>query len=510
MLASVPAVEAPGKGEVMRARTVLLCVSLLAGIAAVGPAEVQAAPPDGRPDIMVILVDDLAQMDNRVLRRLPNIRSTFLKQGVRFSDFHVETPLCCPGRAGFLSGLHTYHHRVDRNDVQLFDPRMTIATELQASGYQTFLVGKYFNRYETIAPEVPRGWDHFHALAPGDTSYVGYYEYDFWNDGRSTPEHRGTKHADYSTDAIRSKTVSHLRATARSGPRFGWITPFAPHGPTLVAPRHRSDPRCADVPRWSPPHYNEDDVSDKPAYVRGARRLNAPGIDLTDICGSMLAVDDLVGKVREELAAQGRLDETLLILTSDNGMNMGAHRLQRKSTPYATDIPFLVSWPAGLGTAKRTISELVSNIDLAPTLCEIAGCTMGPYPNGPREADGLSFAPLLFGEADSLPRREILNSMPLGSTRLDMPGWHGLRTTKRSETAYEGCASADHGGCRWQYVSYESSEEELYDLSNGPCWTWTEGEPGDPCALDNLAGDRRFDTIRYTLADRLATIREQD
>jgi arylsulfatase A-like enzyme len=104
------------------------------------------------------------------------------------------------------------------------------------------------------------------------------------------------------------------------------------------------------VPGWAPPHYNERDVSDKPAYVRNARPLSAPAYDLRGVCRSLLAVDEMVGAIRLELAAQARLGDTLLILTSDNGLNLGAHRLDRKSTPYSTRIPFMVSWPDRLGT----------------------------------------------------------------------------------------------------------------------------------------------------------------
>ena len=488
----------------MRSRAILLTVSLLAGMATVGPEPVAAATPEERPDIIVILIDDMPGIDDRVLRRLPNIRTTFLEQGIRFTEFHGETPLCCPGRAGFLTGQHTHHHGVVKNTVRRFDPRMTIATQLDGVGYHTFHVGKYFNLYEAIAPSVPPGWDRFHALAPGKTGYAGYYEYDFWNHDKATPEHRGTLASDYSTDVIRGKTMFRLRQAPADRPLFAWISPYAPHSPTLPAPRHRTDTRCSSVPGWAPPHYNERDVSDKPAYVRNARPLSAPAYDLRGVCRSLLAVDEMVGAIRLELAAQARLGDTMLILTSDNGLNLGAHRLDRKSTPYSTRIPFMVSWPDRLGTQGRTIAEPLSNIDLAPTLCKIAGCKMGPYPDGQTRADGVSFAGLLFGEIPSLRRKEILQSSPLGHKPLDMPAWYGLRTTPSSGTAQKACDDAASGGCRWQYVLYETGEEELYDLSDGPCWTWTVGQPGDPCALDDRAGDQAFEEIRSTLSGRLA------
>ena len=82
----------------------------------------------------------------------------------------------------------------------------------------------------------------------------------------------------------------------------------------------------------------------------------------------------------------GRLDNTLFVYSGDNGMNMGEHRLVNKSAPYVTQIPFLASWPARLGTTPRAVTERVQNIDFAPTICELAGCTLGPFPNGQAHA----------------------------------------------------------------------------------------------------------------------------
>ena len=84
----------------------------------------------------------------------------------------------------------------------------------------------------------------------------------------------------------------------------------------------------------------------------------------------------------------------MVILTSDNGMGWGAHGWFPKFVPWATPMPLLIRWPQLLGTSPATVATTLSNIDLAPTLCEIAGCTMGPFPNG-HAVDGTSFLPLL-------------------------------------------------------------------------------------------------------------------
>lgn len=487
-------------------RSVLSVVSAI-GIAALalGPvAPVQAGPSATGtarpPDVIFVLVDDLGALNGRRLwKYMPNIRDIFLNQGVSFTDFHGESPLCCPGRAGFLTGQHTFNHGVDRNDARLLKPSMTLATQMDRAGYHTFLTGKYLNLYNLLAPTVPPGWDRFNALSTG-----AYYDYDIWNNGGPTPERHGSRPADYSTDVIAARAVENIRTAPRGRPIFGWITPYAPHGPTTAAPRYTSGSGCGTIGTWSPPNYNEADVSDKPAYVRAMPLLKTSGYDLRPVCKSMRAVDDLVGRVRDELEAQGRWENTILVLSSDNGMNYGAHRLDRKRRPYATDIPFFVSWPAGLGTSPRQVDERLENIDFAPTICELAGCTMGPYPNGQTGPDGRSFAAVLRGAASSVGRDAVIEDMPD-----DDPSWHAVATTGLSPLATIGCSAASSGGCRWHYVEYDTGERELYDVSNGPCWAWRVGEPGDPCELDNRAGRAAYAQIQKALATRLAALRQE-
>ncbi len=455
-----------------------------------------------RPDVVIFMLDDVPHLDGlRLWRAMPNIRRVFLDQGVRFSQMFGESPLCCPGRAGWLTGLHTFNHGVDANDVHLFDPSMTLATQLDGIGYETILAGKYFNGYQSVAPDVPPGWDHFHATTGA------YYHYTIWNDGHRVGEQHGGRPDDYSTDVITAKAVADIRRTAPSERIFAWLAPNAVHGPTTPAARHLRDPRCASIPSWRPANYDEGDVSDKPAFVRSKSSLDAPAYDLVDECRTLLAVDDAVGAVREELARQDRLDDTLLVLTSDNGMNAGAHRLLGKSTPYATQVPFFVSWPGVLGTGGDMVAERVSNIDLAPTICDLAGCALGPYPNGQRQADGRSFASLLLGTGAGPGRDALLEDMPAGSK--DIPVWYALATTQRSPLSEMGCWSSARGGCRWHYVEYGTGARELYDVSNGPCWTWRKGEPGDPCELHNLAGRPEYRQLRSALSSRLAQLKAE-
>lgn len=455
-----------------------------------------------RPDVVVVMLDDLAQLDDRIWQRMPTIRRVFLEQGVRLSNFHTESPLCCPGRAGYLTGQHTFNHGVSQNDVRLLDPRVTLATELDDRGYWTFLAGKYLNGYGRYqAPKVPPGWDRWHALSEG-----AYYRYKMWNNGNPVPEDRGSAPADYSTDVIRNKALLELGRAPKNRPFFAFLSPYAVHGPTTPARRHLNDPRCASVAPWRPANYNEPFVGDKPQHVQDAPLLPEAAYDLQATCETLLSVDEMIAAVRARLAQLGRLRDTMFVLAVDNGMNFGAHRLLGKQTPYATHIPAFVSWPGVLGTDGRRISERLQNIDLAPTICELAGCVMGPFPNGQRRADGLSFAKRLLGLQESLGRDAVIDDMPEANR---VTPWYAVTTTHLSPLADVRCAVADEGRCRWQYVEYVTGEEELYDLSNGPCWTWQRGDSGDPCRLRNLAGDPDYAGLKDRLRDRLHELKSE-
>jgi N-acetylglucosamine-6-sulfatase len=491
----------------MRLR-IVLPVLACALIGSAAPARATPNAPSRPPNIIMVMVDDQPAMDGRLLLAEPNVRDIFLDHGVSFTDFHAESPLCCPARAGFFTGQHTHNHGVVANDATLFNPAMTIATQLHAEGYYTFLSGKYLNQYGRVGSlgGMPPGWDHFFAV--GDPEY---YDYDVYDDGNPRPVHYGSSPSDYSADVFGQRFISQIRSAPRNQPIFGWYSPYPPHAPILPAPRHQN--AACNVQMWSPPNYGERDVSDKPHYVQKAKPLRggkARGIPLRDSCRSLLAVDDWVRQIRNVLADTGRLDNTIFVYSGDNGMNEGEHRLLDKQAPYETAIPFLISWPDGLGTSPRTVTERVQNIDFAPTMCELAGCRLGPYPNGQTRPDGISFADLLLGHASHLNRDAVLDEMPdvkdVGPSTPPPPPWYALTTTGSSPLARTGCSAAASAGCRWHYIEYDDGERELYDLSGGACWLWHEGMAGDPCELQNIVDRAAYAGLVRTLHDRLAQL----
>lgn len=452
--------------------------------------------PDPRspvPNIVTFVLDDIPPLDGRLWKKLPHIQRNFVRQGLSFSDAHVETPTCTPGRAGLLTGQHTHHHGAFATNGLRFDPRETVATELQGIGYHTVLVGKYLNLFDSFGDKTPPGWDDFHGYGGG------YYDYTIYSNGIG--QRYGRAPSDYSTDVIARLTRAALARAPQDEPLFAWIAPYAMHKPWTVAPRHRASAKCNGIARWRPQGYMEVNVGDKPAYV-GARRIVSPkGYDLKRICRGLLSVDQLIGDVVRQLRRQGRLDNTMLILTSDNGMAYGSQRfLHDKKAPYGTQVPLMVRWPRVLGTVARQVGERVQNIDLAPTLCDIAGCRLGPYPNGSMRADGVSLLSLLTGERQRLRRGTVVSSY---QDQARVPRYWSITTTGSSPLAGTLCASRKRDGCRWMYTEYETGETELYDLSNGPCHEWKRSRKGDPCMLKNKSGQRRFAPVESALREEL-------
>lgn len=390
------------------------------------------------PNVVLILTDD--QRWGTLGRYMPFVENELARKGVRFTQATVTNPLCCPSRASILTGRYSHNTGVWLNAGPLggfaaFDDSQTLATSLSAAGYRTALIGKYLNRYEDDLTYVPPGWD----------SWVGhnwdFYDYDMSVDG--VPVHRGGAEEDYATDVHAAQADEFIRTTPAEQPLFLFLSANAPHLPATPARRHLDI--LADEPLHRPPSYNEADVSDKPAYVRktarwGASRRAEMDARRLDMLRSLRAVDDMVGRVLRALAETGRLRETLIVFTSDHGYHWGEHRRAEKNTPYeeSVRVPFVVRYDA-LDRAAYASQALVQNIDLAPTIADLAGATLAA------PVDGVSLRGLLEGTTTQGPRSWALLEHHHGGVPV-VPTYCGLRR-------------AD-----WKYVLYADGFEELYNL----------------------------------------------
>jgi len=443
-----------------RAALCLLAVVALSGTWT--QREARAATP---PNIVLILTDD-QRWDS--LWAMPTVQSDLVDHGVNFTNAFVTNSSCCPSRASILTGEYSHSTGVyssaedgSQAGFASFHDSSTIATWLQGAGYRTALIGKYLNGY---TPDhisyVPPGWNRWVAFATKGQGGAAYYDYDLSLGGGGSPGvgvHYGTAPTDYSTDVLAKYATTFIRQTDPSKPVFLDFTPKAPHGPYTPAPQDVN--AFPDLPPNRPPSYNEADVSDKPAYVRdlqpfaGAAQTKLDA-QYHDAYRSLLAVDRAVGAIVTALNDTGRLDNTLIVFASDNGLLWGEHRYRGKQLAYEESIRVpLVVRDDGLNLPQGTSdSHVVGNIDFAPTFADVAGV---PAPG----VEGSSLMPLLT-QANPQWRSDLLVE-------------HEQRVFKDSYPTFCAVRSPD-----FAYTAYGTGEEELYDVN------------ADPYELQNLAYDK--------------------
>ena len=439
-------------------QSVLLIATLLCGmLTGLGLTVTQTqssraqTTPSTKPNILFVLTDDMRASD---LRYMPETRKLLAGGGVKFTRAFVTNSLCCPSRATILRGQYTHNHQVLSNRLPLggFDKfrsleleDSTIATWLDDAGYDTMLIGKYFNGYDNTT-YVPQGWDEWHGYL-GD--YVQSDTYRINENGQINTYDRSQIH---DTDLFADKAATFLESTAGGAPFFMYLSTSAPHTPALAAQRHQG--MFSDVALPAPPSFNEVDVSDKPAWMRNTPSLTPEEVDKLQLryrqrLRSLQSVDEMVGRLVGVLRQTGELSNTYIVFTSDNGLHLGEHRINKKKwTAYeeAIHVPLLVRGPGVPPGVSR--SQMALNNDLAPTFASWASVTP------PSFVDGRSLSPLLSTSPPPSWRSALLvehwldeNGDPYAAT---IPDYKAVRTG------------------RYLFVRYATGEKELYDLSNDP------------------------------------------
>lgn len=448
----------------------LLLLGLLVGGATPVPAPETAA----RPNFIVILTDD-QDLTLGSLDHMPRTRNLIARKGMTFSNYFVPLSLCCPSRATILTGHYPHNHKIYTNfppdgGFERFDElgheEATLALALQDAGYRTALIGKYLNGYPNGRDKswVPPGWSEW--ASPVDGSPYAAYRFTLNENGRIVKY--GSTASDYMTDVLARKATAFVRRTAGGGqPFFLLLATYAPHKPSTPAKRHAGLFPDLKAPRT--PSFNEADVDDKPGRIRGLPLLTADQIDTIDVLyrNQMLtlqAVDEAVAALVKALRETRALANTYIVFTSDNGFHMGQHRLvPGKYTPYETDIhvPLLIRGPGV--AAGSCASALVSSVDLAPTLAGLAGARL------PGDSDGRSLVPWLRGQTPQEWRRMVLLEQ-FGFPSVPPRAGQTLEPPDPQDEA----AIADyraHMGLRtpdFKFVTYESGDQEVYDLRNDP------------------------------------------
>jgi arylsulfatase A-like enzyme len=403
------------------------------------------------PNVLFVLTDDMRASD---LSYMPETRKLLAGGGVKFNKAFVTNSLCCPSRATILRGQYAHNHQILSNRLPLggFDKfrsldleDSTIATWLHDAGYDTMLIGKYFNGYDNTT-YVPPGWDEWHGYL-GD--YVQSDTYQINENGQINTYNRSQIH---DTDLFADKAATFLQNTAGGAPFFMYLSTNAPHNPTFAAQRHQA--MFSHVPLPAPPSLNEEDISDKPAWMRNTPSLTPEEVGqlrqrYRQRLRSLQSVDEMVGRLVRVLGETQELSNTYVVFTSDNGLHLGEHRINKKKwTAYeeAIRVPLLVRGPGVPSGTSR--SQMVLNNDLAPTFASWAGVTP------PSFVDGRSLSPLLSTSPPASWRSALLvehwqdeNGDPYAAT---IPDYTAVRTG------------------RHLFTRYATGETELYDLSNDP------------------------------------------
>ncbi|WP_285778555.1 sulfatase [Microtetraspora sp. NBRC 13810] len=415
------------------------------------------------------MVDDLDSVD---LSLFPNISEQMVRQGASFDRFFVSNSWCCPSRASVLRSQYVHSHEVYTNTApeggfaRFYKQgleRSTIGTWMQEAGYRTGLMGKYLNHYPGMATHptyVPPGWDEWDV----PVTHL-YREYRYTMNENGSLRDYGDHPQDYLTDVLSVKAREFVRGEA---PFFLYLAPVAPHAPANPAWRHAG--AFSDVMAPRTPSFDQEDVEAEPAWLRALPRMSEHEIAQADEryrarLRAMLGVDDMVGALVEELRTAGRLADTYLFFTSDNGYHLGQHRLRYgKTSPYEEDIrvPMVVRGPGVPAGSK--VSALSATVDLAPTFAELAGAEV------PGFAEGRSLAPLLAGRTPESWRKNVL-------VEFYRPPWQ-QSTPSAPVPPYRALRTA-----RYTYVEYDMGERQLYDLVV------------DPHQLHNIADEAPHDLI---------------
>jgi N-acetylglucosamine-6-sulfatase len=419
--------------------------------------------PQAAPNIVVIMTDD--QEDTGSMAYMPKTHALLAEKGLTFTNSFVDLPLCAPSRASFLTGQSAHNTGIKANNPKdgggwgAFKDKEQDALPvwLQDAGYKTALIGKYLNRYgqeSTIGsllswagsyldisftgPKignpsdwVPPGWDLWYAFTG---SRARYYDYSI-NENESIKTF-GSGASDYSTDVLKERAVRFIKEqSAATDPFFMLIATKAVHSQgkcAIPAPQHQDAFKEVSLP------FKPEDMK-----KRAAESKEDIGKCYRAELQSLQSVDDLVASVVDALQWAGKLDDTVIVYTSDNGFLFGQHGLMGKSAPFeeAIRVPLVMRGP-GI-PENQTRSQLVNNLDVVATIGELAGASPE------RTLDGRSLKPL-FADANAPWRSAIAFESPSAHFMGPAERYSGVRTATR------------------KYIKFDSGKEKLYDLAADP------------------------------------------
>lgn len=408
-----------------------------------------AGEPD-RPHILNIVLDDMRDESVDAMSEYMPKTVEWFEDGREYVNTDVPISSCCPSRADAMTGRYSHNTKVQHQaDTPNLDLTTTVQRHLKDADYRTCMVGKYLHNLP--ASTNPPYFDRFTSWLSSD-----YNSFNANVDGTVQPINQ------YATTYTGDRLMTYLEefAATPEQPWYCYLAIHAPHvqalpdGTSLAVPEDKY--ATAEVRDCVAP--GESDLSDKPAYV--GWRQETPE-QIRKLCQSQLralmSVDDQIDRVMTYLEKTDQLDDTMVLLWSDNGHLFGEHNRTSKFVPYlpSVNVPLFVRWPDRFkaGTDHR----LASTVDLAPTILEVAG--IAPDPKTPM--DGRS----LLGKGS---RKYLLNEYWLDLANAKVPTYAQIHDLRFVYTEYY---DEDAGAVTFR---------EFYDLRTDPAQHTNLLNDGDP------------------------------
>lgn len=455
----------------------------LAASSAAGGRRATAESARRRPNILFLFTEgqraDALSLDGKnPFAHTPNM-DRIAREGVRFHNAFVTNALCAPSRTVALTGLNSHTNGITGNQVKDALPRaMPLFTELlHVAGYDVAMVGKvhgpmgFRDRY----------WDYYCGF---NAPVTNYYHPQFFEGrkGKMGPEQQVDDV--YADDFFTDRALGWLKEERGDRPFCLCLWHQTPHAP-FYRPRKYLD-LYDGMPVGKPATF-DDDLKGYPGKPRCfAAATNKIGTTVSgdtvrsleelvkDYYAGLRDVDDNIGRVLGYLEQTGELDNTVVMLSSDHGYFLGEWRMFDKRFHHepSSRVPLMVRYPK-MFAAGSTVDAMTLNLDLAPTLLELAGVA------APAQMEGRSFVKLATA-GDPAWRKEWLYEY------FEYPAGEAVRPHRMVRTETHKLA---------HYYTTEPQEFELYDLAT------------DPGERDNLYGRAEYARVQGELTTRLEALR---
>ena len=430
--------------------------------------------------------------------------------GVSFSNHWAQAAPCGPSRASLLTGRYLHTHRSAVNGTPLDDRFTNVARVARAIGYDPVLFGytdttvdprtltdpndPRLRTYESILPgfraviDLPehlRPWGEWlrkrgHDVGP-DVAASMYRRRKI-----ATPPDRGSlwPPAVYDADEtegafLTGEIIDHLDATIE--PWFVHASYLRPHPPYLVPPPFHDlyDPADVTLPHRAASIEEQGGVHPMVAAALQLDGVVAPADELevrqfrATYYGMITEVDGQVGRLLDHLDRTGASADTVVIVTSDHGEQLGDQWFKEKLGFYDASyhIPLIVRWPGASGPAGRVIDAITENVDVFPTICDLIGTTT------PRGCDGRSLRAWLDGEPPAAWRDAAHWEYDFRRPETDV-------IEQASGLAMSECNLAVLRDHRGKYVHFAGLPPLFFDLAEDPFETVDRA--GDPAYQDRV------------------------